>query len=220
MRRLSEDAGSGSKKSTRESKEMADKITGAIAGVPRRSVLALEIVTRIVKSMMTTRNRCALLLMMFSFLFGGCSKKPTSDFAFIDLYLTTWDAFARGDNNLAPAIKRNARQFNAELTAALKKADNRAPGRLVFYAVVQVGGFIPLDSELGQAFHERIGDAVPIFTSDKDGKQRYFAGDLYFWWEAHKSEYAPYPLYDDRRQREFTKNVALKLYEGASKTHK
>jgi hypothetical protein len=158
--------------------------------------------------------------MILSSLFSGCSEKPSGDFAFIDKYLTTWDEFAQGNNGLAAALKTDAQQFSAELSAALKKADSRAPSRFVFYAVVQVGGFIPLDSELGQAFHQRVGDAVPIFTSDKDGEQRYFAGDLYFWWEGHKSEFAPYPLYDDWRQREFTKNVALKLYESASKNHK
>jgi hypothetical protein len=180
----------------------------------------LGVATRIVKHMITTRSHCILFLMIFSSLFGGCSNKPTGDFAFIDKYLTTWDEFAQGNNGLAPVVKADAQQFSAELTAALKKSDSRAPSRFVFYAVVQVGGFIPLDSELGQAFHERFGDAVSIFTSDKDGKQRYFAGDLYFWWEAHKSEFAPYPIYDDWSQREFTRNVALKLYESASKNHK
>jgi hypothetical protein len=170
--------------------------------------------------MITTKNYCILFLIIFSSLFGGCSNKPTDDFAFIDKYLTTWDEFAQVDNSLAPVVKKDAQQFSAELTAALKKADRRAPSRFVFYAFVQVGGFIPLDSELGQAFHGRVGDAVPIFTSDKDGKQYYFAGDLYFWWEAHKSEFAPYPLYDDWRQRDFTTNVVLKMYESASKNHK
>ncbi len=168
----------------------------------------------------TSRTFCMLFLMIFSFLFGSCSKKPTSDFAFIDQYLAAWDTFAQGNNNLAPAIKKDVQRFSTELTAVLEKGDSRAPGRFVFYAVVQVGGFIPLESELGQAFHRRFGSAVPIFTSDKDGKQRYFAGDLYFWWEAHKSEYASFPLYDDWSRREFTKNVILKMYKSASKSQK
>ena len=161
-----------------------------------------------------------LFLVLVSLQLGGCIKKPSGDFTFIDRYLSNWDSFAQGKNNLLPTIKKNEARFDAELTIALRKSDNRAPGRFVFYAVVQVGGFIPLDSELGQAFHQRVGDAVPIFTSDKDGKQRYFAGDLYFWWEEHKSEFAPYPLYDEWRQRDFTKSVAIKMYEGARKNSK
>ena len=165
----------------------------------------------------TTRNRWLVCLMISSSIISGCQQEPIGDFAYIDQYLNTWDAFAQGNNDLAPIIRRDAEQFSAELTVALKRADPRAPSRLVFYAVVQVGGFIPLDSDLGQAFHMRFGDTVPIFKSEKDGKQRYFAGDLYYWWEAHKSEFTSYPLYDDWRQREFTKNIALKLYENASK---
>lgn len=75
-------------------------------------------------------------------------------------------------------------------------------------------------SPLGQAFQRRVGEGVPIFTNEKDGSQSYFAGDLYFWWEAHKSEYAPYPLYDEWRQRDFAQNVAIKMYEGAAKNSK
>ena len=183
-------------------------------------LFSVALAPHFVKYMITTRSHFILFLMIFSSLFGGCSKNSTGDFAIIDKYLTTWDEFAQGNNGLAPVLKADAQRFSAELTAALKKSDSRAPSRFVFYAVVQVGGFIPLDSELGQAFHERFGDTVPIFTSDKDGKRCYFAGDLYFWWEAHKSEFAAYPLYDDWTQREFTKNVALKLYESASKNHK
>jgi len=154
-------------------------------------------------------------------LFGfGCQQRQSSDFAFIDRYLATWDKFAQGANELMPRLKAEAPEFRSQLAAALRQEDRRAPSRFVFYAVVQVGGFIPAESDLGQAFHERIGDSVPIFVSDKDGSRSYFAGNLYFWWEAHKTEYPSFPLYDDWRQRDFARNVAIKMYESAAKNHK
>jgi hypothetical protein len=158
--------------------------------------------------------------MVFSLFGSGCGSEPAPDFTLIDRYLTTWDHFAQGDNSLVPRIKQDRAVFEQHLSDALTKCDNRAPSRCVFYAVVQVGGFIPLASPLGQAFQRRVGEGVPIFTNEKDGSQSYFAGDLYFWWEAHKSEYAPYPLYDEWRQRDFAQNVAIKMYEGAAKNSK
>lgn len=141
------------------------------------------------------------------------------DFSFIDGYLTNWDAFAQGQKELLTTIKKDVTQFSSELSKALDKGDKRAPSRFVFFAVVQVGGFIPLDSQLGKAFHKQVGETVPIFTSEEDGKKSYFAGDLYFWWEKHKSEFAEYSLYDEWSKREFTRNVALKLYQSTSKNH-
>ncbi|MFA6562738.1 MAG: hypothetical protein WCV00_12580 [Verrucomicrobiia bacterium] len=158
--------------------------------------------------------------MVFSLFGSGCGSKPSPDFALIDGYLRTWDQFAQGDNSLVPRIKQDRATFEQHLTDALTKNDNRAPGRCVFYAVVQVGGFIPLASPLGQAFQHRIGEAVPIFKNEKDGSQSFFAGDLYFWWEAHKSEFASCPLYEEWRQREFAQNAAIRMYEGAAKNRK
>ena len=147
----------------------------------------------------------------------GCRSGRSPDFAFIDRYLSTWDKFAQGANDLLPALKADAPEFRSQLAAALRQGDRRAASRFVFYAVVQVGGFIPADSELGQAFHGSVGESVPIFVSEKDGSRSYFAGDLYFWWEAHKTEYPSLPLYDEWRQRDFARNVAIKMYESAAK---
>jgi hypothetical protein len=160
------------------------------------------------------------LLMVVSLFGSGCGSKTSPDFTLIDRYLTTWDQFAQGDNSLVPLIKQDRAAFEQHLSDALTKNDNRAPSRFVFYAVVQVGGFIPLASPLGQAFQHRVGEAVPIFTNEKDSSQSYFAGDLYFWWEAHKSEYAPYPLYEEWRQRDFAQNVAIRMYQSATKNRK
>ena len=162
-----------------------------------------------------------ILILMTVSLFGpGCGSGQSPDFTFIDGYLATWDRFAQGANELMPGLKKDKPEFQRHLADALRKRDSRAPSRVVFYAVVQVGGFIPADSPIGQAFHQCVGDAVPIFHSEKDGSTSYFAGDLYFWWEAHKSEYASFPLYEEWRHREFTQNVAIKMYEGAAKNRK
>ncbi len=160
-----------------------------------------------------------LIVMVFSFLYFGCNPRGSPDFAFIDGYLGTWDEFAQGNNELIPRIREDTATFERYLAYALRKRDPRAPSRLVFYAIVQVGGFIPLESPLGQAFQQSAGDNVPVSTSGKDGKHRYFAGDLYFWWEAHKFEYPPYPLYDEWRQRKFARNGAIPMYKGTTKSH-
>lgn len=150
----------------------------------------------------------------------GCGSRDSADFAFIDRYLATWDKFAQGANNLLPQVKTDAPAFQRQLAAALRKKDPRGPSRFVFYAIVQVGGFVPAESELGQAFRHAVDDAVPVFVSEKDGSRSYFAGDLYFWWEAQKSNYPAFPLYEDWRQRDFARNVVIKMYEGAVRNRK
>jgi hypothetical protein len=154
--------------------------------------------------------------MVMSFFGAGCARQSL-DFSFIDEYLSNWDSFAQGDNALIDALRRDRVEFEKQLAAALRQKDARAPGRLVFYGVVQVGGFIPLTSPPGQAFRESFGEAVPLSTNEKDGSQSYFAGDLYFWWESHKSEYAAYALYEEWCRRDFAQQVAIPMYEGAAK---
>jgi hypothetical protein len=158
--------------------------------------------------------------MIFSLLGSDCGSKPSPDFTLIDRYLTIWDQFAQGDNPLGPRIKQDRAAFEQNLADTLAKNDSHAPSRFVFYAVVQVGGFIPLAWPLGQAFQQRVRDAVPIFTNEKDRSRSFFAEDLYFWWEAHKSEYVPFPLYEEWRQRDFAQNVVIKMYQSATKNRK
>ncbi|HWX22641.1 MAG TPA: hypothetical protein VN578_22285 [Candidatus Binatia bacterium] len=164
--------------------------------------------------------RFVLIMAIFSWLGGGCNPKQSPDFAFIDRYLETWDRFAQGANELMPRLRKDGPEFQRHLADALSKNDSRAPSRVVFFGVVQVGGFIPIDSPVGQAFQARFGSAVPVFTDEKDGAKSFFAGDLYFWWEKHNSEYDTFPLYEDWRQRPFAKNVAIKMYESAAKNSK
>jgi hypothetical protein len=61
---------------------------------------------------------------------------------------------------------------------------------------------------------------VAIFTNPNDHSQSFFAGDIYFWWEAHKSEYPSFPLYEDWRQREFARKVTIPMYERAVNNRK
>src|SRR5215204_5287174 len=96
--------------------------------------------------------------------YPGCSSKHSFDFNFIDNHLVAWDRFAQGANELAPQLKANRERFEKQLAAALEAADRRAPSRLVFYAVVQVAGFIRYDSDLGRACEKVVGTNVPIFT--------------------------------------------------------
>ena len=158
-----------------------------------------------------------LVLMIFSFFIGGCDSKSSSpDFAFIDSYLATWDRFAQGANELVPQIKRDTPRFQQQLAEALSQGDRRAPSRLVFYAVVQVGGFIAYDSDLGRASERLVGSEVSIFTSEK-GERSYFAGDLYFWWQRHRAEFESFPLYEEWQQRDFAKRTVIPMYESATK---
>ncbi len=158
-----------------------------------------------------------LALMIFSLFTSDCGSKNSSpDFGFIDGYLATWDRFAQGANELVPQLKRDTPRFEQQLAEALMQGDKRAPSRLVFYAVVQVGGFIAHDSELGRACERLVDSEVSIFTSEK-GERSYFAGDLYLWWQRHHNEYEAFTLYDEWQQRDFAKRTVIPMYESATK---
>ena len=146
----------------------------------------------------------------------SCSSKRETGLKFIDNYLVTWDRFAQGANGLAPQIKADRLRFETELATALKNNDKRAPSRLVFYTVVQVGGFIRYESALGSACEHVVGAEVPIFTSQKK-ERMYFAGDLFFWWETNKSKFEAYALLDEWRERDFAKSTVIPMYESAVK---
>jgi len=154
-----------------------------------------------------------LLLGFFSSLFAANEKY---DFEFIDDYLSRWDSFAQGDNSLVPSLKRDKPRFETELSDALVSGDKRAMSRAIFSAVVQVDGFIPLDSPIGQGIQKESAGGIAIFTSDK-GEKMYFAGDLYDWWLTNRNRFSDYPLFNDYMKRDFAKDVVLKLYESAKK---
>jgi hypothetical protein len=138
------------------------------------------------------------------------------DLKLVDDYLDKWDRFAQGDNDLVPFIRDNKDTFENTLTRVLQTKDNRGPARMVFYALVQVGGFIPLDSELGKASATILGPDFPVFTSN-DGTRAYFAGELYFWWLENRDKYAAFPLFEEWSQREFAQTVVIPMYKSTCK---
>ena len=133
------------------------------------------------------------------------------NFEFIDEYLTMWDRFANGENDLVPYLKENNKKFEAQLAAAISANDNKAPARMVFYPVVQVGGFIPKDTHFGKAVSRVVGEDFPS-NKNKEGLEVYFAGNLYFWWQENKSKYESYSLFDDWMNREFAKQTVIPMY--------
>jgi hypothetical protein len=149
-----------------------------------------------------------LLMISWSRLF---SAEPSLDYSLIDDYLSQWDRFAQGQNDLAPTLKADKARFCSELATAVHSNSKKAMGRAVFYDVVQVGGFIAYDSSLGQAIAKVVGPQVAVSASES-GEKSYFAGDLYFWWEAHKKDYEDFPLYDDFMRRDFAKKTVIPMY--------
>jgi hypothetical protein len=132
------------------------------------------------------------------------------DIELIDAYLAKWDRFARSDNSLKPELKRDEAAFGAALGRALTAKDRRAPSRLIFWAVVRVGGGIPVDSDLGKAVAELLGPDFPVRQSKE--VRFYFASDLYFWWLEHQKQYEPYLLFDEWAKREFARKTVIPNY--------
>jgi hypothetical protein len=138
-------------------------------------------------------------------------EAANADRAIVDEYLTKWDQFAQGQNELVPYLRDQRPTFEAALTRLLRSGDRGAPARLVFYAVVQVGGFIPADSELGAAARTLLGADFPL-TTTKTGQKVLFCSDLYFWWEKHQSRFERFPLFEEWLSRDFAKTTVLPAY--------
>jgi len=143
-------------------------------------------------------------------------KDMTRDLETVDDYLEKWDRFAQGENQLVPELRNDKAQFEAALARLLIAGNKRAPARMVFYPVVQVGGAIPVESELGKAVAPILGPDFAV-TTTKDGQRVYFAADLYFWWEANRTKFDAYPLFDEWSKREFAQTVAIPMYKSTSK---
>jgi hypothetical protein len=137
------------------------------------------------------------------------------NFKFIDEYLANWDRFANGEKKLEQYLNDKKPSFEKELAIALRAKDKKAPARLVFYTVVQVGGFIAVDSDLGKAIAPYLGKRFPT-TEDADKKRLYFAGELYFWWEKNKQTYEPMPLFEEWKTHDFAKNTIIPMYKAAT----
>jgi hypothetical protein len=100
-----------------------------------------------------------------------------SDLHVVDDYLSKWVRFAQGESELVTFLRDNKGLFEAALTRMLNAKDKRAPARMVFCCVVQVGGAIPADTELGKAAASILGPDFPATISEK-GERIYFCGDL------------------------------------------
>jgi len=133
------------------------------------------------------------------------------DLQLVDRYLEKWDRFAQGENQLVPELRDSKAGFEAALTRLLAAGDKRAPARMVFYPVVEVGGAIPADSELGKASAAVLGPNFPV-TTTKEERRVYFCGDLYLWWEANRAKYEAFPLFDEWSKRDFAQAVVIPMY--------
>jgi hypothetical protein len=136
------------------------------------------------------------------------------DIDIVDEYLGKWDAFAQGAHALVPYLNENLAMFEDALARLLDAGDPRAPSRMVFYPVVQVGGFIDLNSPVGQAALRLLGPGFPVHRSDEKGGG-YFAGDLYFWWQRERGSYERFSLFEEWENRDFAKTVAIPMYRAA-----
>lgn len=143
-------------------------------------------------------------------------SRPSEDLPLVDSYLEKWDRFAQGENQLAVAINNDRLSFEAALARLLRAGDSRAVARMVFYPVVQVGGSIAVNTELGKASSAILGADFPVATM-QDGRATYFGGDLYLWWEAKRSKFASYPLFDEWIKREFAQTVVIPMFRSTAK---
>ena len=139
-------------------------------------------------------------------------RAPMSrDLQVVDGYLEKWDRFAQGENQLVPELRDSKAGFEAALARLLAAGDKRAPARMVFYPVVEVGGSISAESELGKASATVLGPDFPV-TTMKDGQRVYFGGDLYLWWENNRDKYESFDLFDEWSKRDFAQTVVIPMY--------
>ena len=156
-------------------------------------------------------------------LYEVADAEPTADGAarraFIDEFLERWDRYdAYERTDLVPALNRDVRRFNTDLVASLRFEPRWAVPRAVFYAAVQVAGFIPVTSPLGIALTEAVGDDAPPTRPMERGAPTYFAGELFFWWHERRDRFDSFPLLEDWMERPTTKLRALQLYTALRRT--
>ena len=149
---------------------------------------------------------CALTVVLL-----GCDHGSGPSFRFIDSYLANMDRFVQGGGSMS-RLNEDAEKSHTQLALSLAQRDKRAPGRMVFYVLMQGRGFIPYETDLGRACESLFAGEVPLSLAQA-GMHIYSARDVYRWWERHKSEYEPFPPYDAWRQREHVKNSVIPMYE-------
>jgi hypothetical protein len=157
-----------------------------------------------------------LLLGIFGRLFASADQRSLS---FIDDHLARWDRFARGENDLAPMIQKNREDFRKQLVSLLQSDPKLGVPRLVYYIVLQVGAFIPLDSDLGREVI-KIAASLTQFADEKKASERsIFGGYFYLWWREHKSDFASYPPLEEWEKRESSRQF-ITMYESVRSKEK
>ena len=89
------------------------------------------------------------------------------------------DTFASLGEESNPTLGELTPTFEQALTRLLECGDRRAPARLVFYPVVQIGGDIPADSPLGRAALPVLGDDFQLASLDDGDHARDFVVPMY-----------------------------------------
>ena len=144
------------------------------------------------------------------------STGPDDDVAFADDFLNKWLRFASLGEEPNPTLGELTPAFEQALTRLLECGDRRAPARLVFYPVVQIGGDIPADSPLGRAALPVLGDDFPLAPLD-DGDS-ICAPHLYFWWQENKSRFDSFPLFDDWALGDHARDFVVPMYHNVMQT--
>jgi hypothetical protein len=132
----------------------------------------------------------------------------------VDSYLAMWDRFAQGENSFAREINDAWPAARESLIRGLNAKDPSFPSRVVFLMLVQVGGSMDVDSDLGRAWRNYVGD-FPV--TEDDSRKVYFAADFYSWWRRHQSTRNDLPLLREWLSRDFAMKTVIPMYEGFSK---
>jgi hypothetical protein len=155
-------------------------------------------------------NDVRFLLACVLVVLTGVAKADALDLGPIDSHLAMWDRFAQGDRSLVPKMNETWPRARTALVEALKAKDPRAPSRLVFLMLVQVGGSVPVDSEMGQTWRNH----VPDFPAHEvDSEKVYFAADFYAWWKRNESPQHDLPLLREWLSRDFARTHVIPMYE-------
>jgi hypothetical protein len=152
--------------------------------------------------------RIAAFLMLG--MIAPASRAEAPDLQLVDQYLQTFDRFAEGDESLVPQMKAAWPGAQAQLVGALRARDPRAPSRLVLLMLLQIGGSVPIESDIGRAWREYVGIDFPVH--DTKSAPVYFVSDFYFWWTENRSEKHDIPLLAQWVERDFAKESVLPMY--------
>lgn len=129
---------------------------------------------------------------------------------FLDEYLAKWDLFATQGDDFPPTLAELTPQFEETLVDLLRRGIKQSVPRMVFYAVIQIGGFFETDTPLGIAAIDLLGHDFP--THAFRGGRILFASDLYFWWHENRDQYEAFALFDEWHHRPYTKEEVLPMY--------